>query len=121
MRSTRVESDCNPISITHRAFPLRFADLLFSLRIGYNTLKARDLARKIMGTIQDAAEQETIALATEKGAFPLWSESVFKDGPPRRNAFLTCLAPRVLFLCLRRLTMIQDWDDFYGGKLLWRN
>lgn len=73
-----------------------FADLLFNLRIGYNTQKGRDTARLVMKTIQEAAHGMSHELALSKGVFPNWDKSI--HGPlgtnqPMRNAALTNVAP----------------------------
>jgi len=70
-----------------------WADLLFRLGIPYDSQEALHLAGEIMAFIQRVAQEETCRLAEERGAFPLWSESIYKDDRPRRNATLTTIAP----------------------------
>lgn len=70
-----------------------FADALYLLGIPYNSDEALELARKIMKTINEAAHEESESLAEERGAFPLWEESIFQNKKPIRNAALTTIAP----------------------------
>ncbi len=71
-----------------------FADLLYKMKIKYNSEEGFEMARKVSKTIQDAAREESIELATEKGQFPNWDKSVFsQNGEKRRNVALTCIAP----------------------------
>lgn len=70
-----------------------WADTLYLLGIPYNSEEALELAEKIMKTINDAAHEESRELAKIRGAFPLFNESIFKDGEPIRNAAITTIAP----------------------------
>lgn len=70
-----------------------WADALYMLGIAYNSDEALDLARKVMKTINDAAHEASEELAAERGAFPLWKESIFKNGKKIRNAAITTIAP----------------------------
>jgi ribonucleoside-diphosphate reductase alpha chain len=70
-----------------------WADMLYLLGVPYNSEEALKLAEKIMKTINDAAHDSSRELAKVRGAFPLWSESIFKDGEPIRNAAITTIAP----------------------------
>lgn len=70
-----------------------WADMLYLLGVPYNSEEALKLAEKIMKTINDAAHDESRELAKVRGAFPLFSESIFKDGEPIRNAAITTIAP----------------------------
>ncbi|TSC96745.1 MAG: ribonucleoside-diphosphate reductase alpha chain [Candidatus Berkelbacteria bacterium Licking1014_2] len=69
------------------------ADLLIDLEIPYNSQEALDLSEKLAKTILQAAKEESQRLAKKQGAFPNFSQSVFKKQPPRRNATLTTIAP----------------------------
>src|SRR5207245_1606870 len=40
-----------------------------------------------------AAQQASHALACERGSFPWFAQSIYKDGPPRRNSNITTIAP----------------------------
>lgn len=70
-----------------------WADMLYLLGIPYNSEKALKLAEKIMKTINEAAHESSCELAKVRGAFPLWSESIYKNGKPIRNAAITTIAP----------------------------
>jgi ribonucleoside-diphosphate reductase alpha chain len=71
-----------------------FADLLYELRLGYNTQEGFDMAERVMGIIQDESHKTSQILADEKGVFANYSKSVFaKRGVKMRNAALTTVAP----------------------------
>ena len=71
-----------------------FADLLYQLKVKYNSSEGLALAEKIMAFIQKEAEQMSEELAKQKGVFPNYELSVFYDrGVRRRNAALTTVAP----------------------------
>jgi ribonucleoside-diphosphate reductase alpha chain len=73
---------------------LGFADMLYQLGIPYSSEKARELARKIMKTINDAGWEMSQELAEEKGEFPAWKGSSFeKKGKKVRNCAITAIAP----------------------------
>ncbi len=46
-----------------------------------------------MGLIERIGHEESAKLAEERGPFPNWSESIYKDGPALRNATVTTIAP----------------------------
>lgn len=70
-----------------------FADMLFALEIPYDSEEALNLAEKIMAFIQTEGRNASQQLAEERGAFPAFSESIYKDGKPLRNATITTIAP----------------------------
>lgn len=70
-----------------------WADMLIQLRIPYNSDKAIRLAEEVMGFIQKEARNASIALAEERGTFPNYEHSVYKDKIPLRNATVTTIAP----------------------------
>lgn len=70
-----------------------WADMLYLLGIPYDSEEALDLARRVMKTINEVAHEESESLAQERGAFPLWKESIFKDGKKIRNSAITTIAP----------------------------
>ncbi len=71
-----------------------WADMLFQLEIPYNSPQARQLAEKIMRTINKTAHETSRQLAQEKGVFENWKKSVYyKRGIKMRNAALTSIAP----------------------------
>lgn len=71
-----------------------FADILYKLKIPYNSAKAVALAEKVMQFIRDTAREESAELARQRGAFPAWEESTFGiEGLQQRNATVTTIAP----------------------------
>jgi len=70
-----------------------WADLLMDLEIPYDSQEALDLGGKIMKIIQDEGVKESEVLAKERGAFPLFRQSIYKDKTPRRNSTVTTIAP----------------------------
>ncbi len=70
-----------------------FADLLIELGIAYDSDEGLALGERIMREVQAAAVAATIELAAERGAFPAFATSIYRDGPPRRNATVTTIAP----------------------------
>ncbi|MBC7346518.1 MAG: TSCPD domain-containing protein [Clostridia bacterium] len=69
-----------------------WADMLFQLRLPYDSEQAVELARKVMGYIREAAHAASAKLAEERGDFPNIERSVYR-GKRRRNATLTTIAP----------------------------
>lgn len=57
-----------------------WADLLYELRIPYDSEEAVKLAKKVMKTIQQASWGASESLAKEKEPFPRWKESSFAKG-----------------------------------------
>jgi ribonucleoside-diphosphate reductase alpha chain len=71
-----------------------FADLLYQLRIGYNSPEGFAMAERVMAIIQEESHKTSQRLAEEKGVFANWSLSVFAEsGVKMRNAALTTVAP----------------------------
>ena len=70
-----------------------WADLLIALKIPYDSQEALDLAEMIMKTVQEMAVETSEKLAKDRGPFPLWNESIYKNRKPRRNATVTTIAP----------------------------
>jgi len=72
-----------------------FADMLVQLGIPYDTEEAVELGRKLMAFIRDNADQESMAMAEERGAFPAWhdSEAAKRGDKPYRNACRLTVAP----------------------------
>ncbi len=71
-----------------------FADLLYQLKVKYNSQEGFVLAEKVMSFIQKEAEQISGELAEKKGVFQNYDLSVFKSrGIKRRNTALTTVAP----------------------------
>ena len=67
-------------------------DLLIQMEIPYGSEEGRALAAQVMQFVRDAAEERSIQLAEEKGAFPAYDPAVNKY-PGRRNAALTSIQP----------------------------
>lgn len=71
-----------------------FADMLYKIRVAYNSAEGLDTAEKVMGCIQRAAHAMSQELAEEKGVFPNWHQSIYpQKGIKMRNAALTNIAP----------------------------
>jgi ribonucleoside-diphosphate reductase alpha chain len=70
-----------------------FADMLLLLGIPYNSDEGLALAERIMGFITAEGRRASAALAKTRGPFPLFGESVYKNGEPLRNATVTTIAP----------------------------
>lgn len=72
-----------------------FADLLFRLKIAYNSEEALKTAEALMAFIQTESHQASCALAEERGVFKNFKKSVFagKNGSAYRNATTTTVAP----------------------------
>lgn len=70
-----------------------WADLLLYLGIPYDSDEAVRLAGKLMNYITTTGRRESEELAKSRGAFPLFGESIYKDGEPLRNATITTIAP----------------------------
>lgn len=72
-----------------------FADMLYRLSIPYNSDQAVQLARDVMASIRRAARKASQELAKQRGSFPMFEQSVYKqqgfDG--MRNATVTTIAP----------------------------
>jgi len=70
-----------------------WADLLFLLGIPYDSHEAIALADRLMAFVKDKAHDQSAKLAEERGPFPNWSRSIYKDGRPMRNSTVTTIAP----------------------------
>ncbi|MEF2231726.1 MAG: vitamin B12-dependent ribonucleotide reductase [Pseudodesulfovibrio sp.] len=72
-----------------------WADLLYQLRVPYNSQTAVDLAERVMKFVHDEARSASKSLAAERGSFPAYAESVFGEANlgPYRNATTTTIAP----------------------------
>jgi ribonucleoside-diphosphate reductase alpha chain len=70
-----------------------WADLLFELGIRYDSDEASKLGERIMVAIRDWSTDESRRMAEERGAFPNWEHSIYRDGAPLRNATRTTVAP----------------------------
>ena len=70
-----------------------FADMLISLGISYNDIRALKVADKVMSFIKQEGRKASMELARERGCFPNWEKSVFFPDTPIRNATITSIAP----------------------------
>lgn len=70
-----------------------FADMLFKLRIPYNSDKAIETAEIVMKFIDDRSKQASMELAKVRGPFPAFDKSALSGGEPIRNATTTTIAP----------------------------
>jgi ribonucleoside-diphosphate reductase alpha chain len=71
-----------------------WAEMLYQLRLPYDSEKAVKLARKVMGFIQKVSHEASGKLAREKGVFPNWKGSEFaRQGKRMRNVAVTTIAP----------------------------
>ncbi|MDB5076747.1 MAG: nrdJ, partial [Chloroflexi bacterium] len=70
-----------------------WADLLFLLGIAYDSEDALALGQEVMSFVNRYAHAESQELAKARGAFPNFARSIYRDGPPLRNATLTTVAP----------------------------
>jgi ribonucleoside-diphosphate reductase alpha chain len=70
-----------------------FADLLLYLGVAYNSDEGVRLGGEIMKLVSTIGHAESEKLAETRGAFPLFGESIYRNGKPLRNATVTTIAP----------------------------
>lgn len=70
-----------------------YADMLLRMGIPYNSDRAVTLGEGLMKFISDHGRRASMELAKKRGAFPLFSQSIFKDGEELRNGTITTIAP----------------------------
>ncbi|HEX9413365.1 MAG TPA: LAGLIDADG family homing endonuclease, partial [Ktedonobacterales bacterium] len=70
-----------------------WADLLFELGVRYDSEEAIALGERVMTAVRDWSTDESRRMAEERGAFPNWEHSIYRDGPPLRNSTRTTVAP----------------------------
>jgi ribonucleoside-diphosphate reductase alpha chain len=68
-------------------------DALMTLRIPYDSDEALALAEEVARFIQAKANDASLELARERGAFPAWKGSRYEPDSPYRNATRTTVAP----------------------------
>jgi ribonucleoside-diphosphate reductase alpha chain len=71
-----------------------FADMLFQIKIPYNSDEALETAETVMQFIQEKAHEASQNLSEERGVFPNWEQSIYKERDLKlRNATCTTIAP----------------------------
>jgi ribonucleoside-diphosphate reductase alpha chain len=71
-----------------------FADMLIKLETAYDSEDATKVAEGIMKFITEEARRKSVELGEEKGSFPNFSKSIWKDKfSDMRNATVTTIAP----------------------------
>jgi len=70
-----------------------WADMLFRLKIPYNSEAALELGEKVMKFINEEGHLESEELATHRGPFPNWVNSIYANKKPIRNSTVTTIAP----------------------------
>jgi ribonucleoside-diphosphate reductase alpha chain len=72
-----------------------FADMLYQLRVPYNSEQALELAEEVMAFVQKESHEASKYLASQRGTFENFNKSVFKDREDcaYRNATTTTIAP----------------------------
>jgi ribonucleoside-diphosphate reductase alpha chain len=57
-----------------------FADMLMKLGVPYASGQAQEIAKKVMAFIQFHSKKASVTLSKERGAFPLYPESIYSQG-----------------------------------------
>jgi len=72
-----------------------FADMLYQLGVPYNSDKALEVAEDVMGFIQKVSHEASLDMAEQRGVFPNFEKSIFKDKKEcrYRNATTSTIAP----------------------------
>src|SRR5205823_3771936 len=70
-----------------------WADLLFTMGIPYDSQEAIDLADRLMAFVKEKSHDQSAKLAEERGPFPNWSQSIYKNDRQHRNSTVTTIAP----------------------------
>ncbi|MFH0936593.1 MAG: adenosylcobalamin-dependent ribonucleoside-diphosphate reductase [Candidatus Woesearchaeota archaeon] len=70
-----------------------FHHMLIKLGIDYRSEDAIKIAEDVMKFINEKSKEESMELAKERGAFPNFENSIYKNGKPIRNATTTTIAP----------------------------
>jgi ribonucleoside-diphosphate reductase alpha chain len=70
-----------------------WADLLCCLGIPYDSEAALELGDRVMAFIQEKGHDESRRLAEERGPFPTWAQSIYRDKGMLRNSTVTTIAP----------------------------
>src|SRR2546426_1720328 len=72
---------------------LGWADLLFTMGIPYDSPGAIDLADRLLAFVKEKSHDQSAKLAEERGPFPNWSLSIYKNDRQLRNSTVTTIAP----------------------------
>jgi ribonucleoside-diphosphate reductase alpha chain len=67
--------------------------MLFELGIPYDSNEAVELADRLMAFVKEQSHDQCARLAEERGPFPHWKNSIYKDVRPMRNSTVTTIAP----------------------------
>ncbi|MBM4442822.1 MAG: vitamin B12-dependent ribonucleotide reductase [Candidatus Rokubacteria bacterium] len=70
-----------------------WADLLYILGIPYDSEEAVSLADQLMAFVKEKSHDQSSKLAEERGPFPNWKHSIYRDIRPMRNSTVTTIAP----------------------------
>lgn len=70
-----------------------WADMLVQLGIAYDSEEALELAEKVMRFVNEEGHKASQQLAAERGAFPMFAQSVYASSKPMRNSTVTTIAP----------------------------
>jgi ribonucleoside-diphosphate reductase alpha chain len=70
-----------------------WADLLFTMGIPYDSQEAIDLADRLMLFVKQTSHDQCGKLAEERGPFPNWNHSIYRNVRPMRNSTVTTIAP----------------------------
>ncbi len=70
-----------------------WAEMLIELNTSYASEEAVQLGEQLMKFIKETAQEASAKLATEKGTFPAWQQSIYAPDQPMRNATCTSIAP----------------------------
>ncbi len=70
-----------------------FADMLLHMEIPYDSEEGIAMGSRIMERINTVGHETSEKLAEQRGPFPLFEESIYKNKKPIRNATVTTIAP----------------------------
>jgi len=70
-----------------------WADLLFMMGVPYDAPEAIALAERLMSFVKEKSHDQCGKLAEERGPFPNWSGSIYREVRPMRNSTVTTIAP----------------------------
>lgn len=87
----QVTEDIRPIGLG----VMGLADMLYKMKIPYNSQEAYEFVDRLFEVMQIAAEHASVSLARDRGAYPKWAGSVYdiNDEGKIRNCNLLSIAP----------------------------